>query len=574
MTPNDWLRARRGAARRGVRAVVWLGTASGILLLVQAGLFAVVADNAIFGKANLGQIVGPLAALPAVFLVRAALRWFSERMAFVAGANVRREARRALLENLHALGPVRLYGERGGELANTLTDGVEALEAYYARYLPQLYLAVFVPLAILVVVFPVDWISGLVFAVTAPLIPAFMILIGKGAESLNQRQWRRMARLSAHFLDTIQGLTTLKLFDASRREARMVELLSEDYRKSTMKVLRMAFLSSLALEFLATLSIALVAVLIGFRLLWGDIGFREGFLVLLLAPEFYLPLRAMGTHYHARMEAIGAAERMVELLDTTVPRVPAAQVTPPPRPWHVRLENVGFSYEPGRPALYDLSLEIGPGERLAVVGATGAGKSTLINLLLGFVRPDSGRVLVNGLDLCSIDRDAWFRQVAWVPQRPHLFHGTILDNLLLGMPDLPLAAVKQATRQALADEFIESLPLGYDTPIGERGYGLSGGQVQRLALARAFLRDASLVVLDEPGASLDGDSEAKLTKAVDRLSEGRTLVMVAHRLGSVRSADNIVVLRDGRIAECGDHQALLRRRGLYANLVSLYGGAS
>ncbi|HEX9803568.1 MAG TPA: thiol reductant ABC exporter subunit CydD, partial [Gammaproteobacteria bacterium] len=499
--------------------------------------------------------------------------WGAAQVAFSAAARVKLALRERLYRRMQALGPVYLQGERSGELSGLLVDGVEKLEAYYASYLPQMALVALVPLAILAFVFPLDWISGLVMVLTAPVIPLFMILIGKGAERLNRKQWRELARMSAHFLDVIQGLTTLKLFNASRREAQVIAAISDAHRRSTMGVLRVAFLSSLVLEFFATVSIAVVAVLIGFRLLWGDMSFLHGFFVLLLAPEFYLPLRQMGTHYHARMEAIAAAERIVEVLETAVPVAPAEPVAvPAPGPFAIRFENVTFDYPGGRTALAGTAFRVAPGERVALVGPSGSGKSTTVNLLLGFLRPSAGRVLINELDLSQMAHADWLRQVAWVPQRPRLFHGTVLDNIRLGRPEAEMTAVIEAARQAHAEEFIERLPQGYDTPIGEGGQGLSGGQIQRLALARAFLEDAPLVVLDEPTASLDPESEALVQAAIERLAAGRTLLVVAHRLATVRRADRIVVLEQGRVAESGSHAELIKAGGLYARLASAYKG--
>ncbi|HKJ09013.1 MAG TPA: thiol reductant ABC exporter subunit CydD [Gammaproteobacteria bacterium] len=569
---DRWLKQAGTQAARPLRGAVALGTGSGLLLLVQAWLLAGVVDAVVFRQQALSAVLPGLWALLGVFATRAVIAWLVEWISFRAAARIKVNMRRQLMDHVLALGPVQLIGERSGELANTITDGVEALEAYYSRYLPQMSLAVLVPLAILVVVFPLDWISGLVLLVTAPVIPLMMILIGKGAEALNQRQWRQLARLSAYFLDTLQGLTTLKLFNASRREAAVVARLSDDYRKSTMAVLRIAFLSSLALEFLATVSIALVAVLIGFRLLWGELGFQSGFLILLLAPEFYLPLRALGTHYHARMDAIGAAERMVELLETApVPRAQGAAPLELAQPLNIQLNNVSFAYQADHPALDGVSFQLNHGDRVALVGPSGAGKTTVVNVLLGFVRPAAGEVLINGRALGELDPEDWLRHVAWVPQYPRLFHGTVLENIRLGNPGADADAVREAARLALADEFIEMLPRGYQTVVGEGGQGLSGGQVQRLALARAFLKAAPLVLLDEPSANLDMESERKLNTAVARLASGRTTITIAHRLNTVRQADRILVLEQGRLVETGSHQELLDHHGLYRQLVYSYG---
>ena len=558
-----------------LRLAVAIGLASGGLLILQAWLLARTVDAVVFEEAVLHQVMPWLWGLLALFLVRAGLAWASEQAAFQAAVQVKLALRELLYRHVQKLGPAWLSGERSGDIVNTLSDGVEALEAYYARYLPAMSLMALVPLAILVFVFSHDWLAGVVMMVTAPLIPLFMILIGKGAEQRNQRQWRQLAWMSAHFLDVIQGLTTLRLFNASRREAQVIARISDDYRQGTMSVLRIAFLSSFVLEFFSTVSIAMVAVLIGFRLYWGEMDFMHGLFVLLLAPEFYLPLRNMGAQYHARMEAIGAAERIVEILDTPVAAA-SGKVTSVAelRQTDIRFESVSFRYPDGRQAVQDIDLVIRSGETLALVGASGAGKTTLINLLMGFLQPQGGRIRVGGVPLQDIAPEAWRRQLAWLPQKPQLFPGSVTDNIRLGMPRAGREAVHQAAALAQAVDFIEALPQGWDTRVGEAGQGLSGGQVQRLALARAFLKDAPLVILDEPTANLDVDSEARVHAAMRALAAGRTLILIAHRLRTVREADRIVVLDDGRIVQTGTHAELLQDSPHYRRMVTAYGGTS
>lgn len=394
--------------------------------------------------------------------------------------------------------------------------------------------------------------------------------------------------MSAHFLDVIQGLTTLKLFGASRHEASEVERISNAYRVSTMQVLRIAFLSSAVLELFAALGIAIIAVFVGFRLYglvmpmpeWlmalPPISYFQGLFVLMLAPEFYAPLRNMGTQYHARMAAVAAAEQMIEILDTPPPaNAEQADHRGVPlrarRPFGLTFQDVHFSYEAGRDALRGMDFVVPAGHRVALVGTSGAGKTTVINLLLGFLTPTSGRILIGDQDLADLDLAHWRRQLAWVPQQPRLFQGTIGDNIRLGQPDADLAAVRAAARQARADDFIVALPEGYDTPVGERGVGLSGGQIQRIALARAFLRDAPLVILDEATANLDPRSEQLVQEGIEELAHGRTLLVVAHRLATVRRANRILVLDQGRVAESGTHETLTAAGGIYARMVAAYG---
>lgn len=568
-------------ASRWLRLSVGLGLGNGVLLILQAWLLAQIINAVVFDAAALADVSLWLWPLLGLFALRAAIAWASEQTAFRAAAEVKISLRDRLYRHIQAAGPAWMAGQRSGAIAEDLNRGIEAVEAYYARYLPAMSLTALIPLAILIVVLPLDWLSALIMLVTAPLIPIFMILIGSGVERLNQQLWKELARMGAHFLDVIQGMTTLKLFNASRREAEVIARISDDYRASTMRVLRVAFLTSAVLELFSTLGIAIIAVFIGFRLYQLDlpipdliappeISFVTGFFILLLAPEFYAPLRNLGTHYHGRMEAIAAAERLVAVMDTDLPSRPAQfSRLSPESPLHVRFEWVSFSYEPGRAALAGTNFEIAPGERIALVGPSGAGKTTVASLLLGFIRPDSGRILIDEHDLQSLDIDDWRRRLAWLPQQPRLFQGTIADNIRLGLPDAPEDAVRRAAKRAHAAEFIERLPRGYETPVGERGAGLSGGQIQRVALARAFLRDARLVILDEATASLDPASEALVQRAVDELAEDRSLLVIAHRLSTVRSADRILVIDGGRIIESGSHTELIGRDGHYRRMVRL-----
>ena len=581
MSARDLLKAQKHLAAHWLRVAVGLGLANGILLIAQAWLLARVIDAVVFAGANLADVQPWLWSLLGLFLLRALLAWGSEQSAFRAAARVKLALRDRVYRHMQAAGPSWLAGQRSGALAEDLTRGIEGLEAYYARYLPAMTLTALIPLAILLVVLPLDWLSGLVLLVTAPMIPLFMFLIGRSVETLNQQQWRALVRMGAHFLDVIQGITTLKLFNASRREAEVIARISDDYRQSTMRVLRVAFLSSAVLEFFATLGIAMVAVFIGFRLYHlelpipallapPEIGFFTGFFVLLLVPEFFLPLRSLGTHYHGRMEAIAAAERLLGVLDAPLPAVAETPARlPPESPFAIRFDDVHFAYASGRPALAGTSFAIRPGERVALVGPSGAGKTTVASLLLGFIRPDRGSIRVDDVDLSRLDLDDWRRRLAWLPQNPRLFQGSIADNIRLGLPDADLEAVRQAARRAHAAEFIEQLPAGYDTAIGERGAGLSGGQIQRVALARAFLRNARLVILDEATANLDPASEALVQQAVDALARGRSLLVIAHRLATVRTADRILVIDGGRIVEDGNHAALVKRDGPYRRMVQL-----
>jgi ATP-binding cassette, subfamily C, bacterial CydD len=568
---DAWLARRAAHVRSPLALAVASGFVAGMLLIAQAALLAWSVDRLAMRGARLSQVWPAFAAMLPLLALRFAAMQAAERFAFIGAATIRTQLRGQLLRKIQALGPAWLQRESSGALSSHLVAGVEALEGYYARWLPNRALTALSPLAILVVVFPVDWVSGLVLVLTAPLIPVFMIFLGKDAVEANQRQWRRLARLSARFLDTLSGLTTIKLFNASRREAEMVARVSEAYRQSTMQVLRIAFLSSVALEFLSTVSIAIVAVLIGFNLLYGKIHFQPAFFVLLLAPEFYLPLRTLGTHYHARMEAIGAAERIEQIFALPKPqRAEGVQALATASGYGIRFEDVSFAYGEGRPALEGLSFTAESGCITALVGPSGAGKSTVLNLLLGFAHADAGSIWINRQRLETIEAASWLANVAWVPQRAHVFVGSVLDNLLIARPDATRERVREAAVQAGADAFIEALPRGYDTLLGERGAGLSGGQIQRLALARAFLRDAPVVLLDEPTAHLDAQNQIQIHAALQRLAQGRTVLVVAHRPATAHLADKIVVLERGHAVEAGTHDALSAQGGLYARLIGIH----
>ncbi|MDD2877013.1 MAG: thiol reductant ABC exporter subunit CydD [Acidiphilium sp.] len=558
--------AGRGA-RRGLSAAIALGFAAGIALIAQAFLLARIVTGIIFDHATLGDVRGDLLGLAALFVIRALLSFAAEIAAHRAAASVKLSLRRTLLDHLFALGPSYAADERSADLAATLLDGIEALEPYLARYLPQMALVALVPLAILAAILPFDWISALILVVCGPIIPLFMVFIGYRAEAINQRQWRQLLVMSAHFLDAVQGITTLKLFGRARDEIALIGRISDEYRRVTMAGLRVAFLTSAALEFFASLSIALVAVLFGARLIHGDISFFPAFFVLLLVPEFFMPLRGLATHYHARMSALAAARRIFDVLDTE-PKVRWGTKVPQHGAISIVCKALSVEYAPGVPVLRGIDCAFPAGSLTAIVGRSGAGKSSLAAAILGFVAPAEGQILIgDGQSLDTLDREAWWHRLAYVPQTPRLFAGTIADNLRLARPGADTLAMRAALARAKLLDVIETLPAGLDTMIGEAGEGLSGGQIQRLALARAFLKDAPLLILDEATAHLDLETEAELVETIADLAQDRTAIIIAHRLATVRQVDRILVLDEGRIVESGSHAALLARHGVYAALI-------
>jgi ATP-binding cassette subfamily C protein CydD len=572
-----WLGCQARQARGWITLAAIQGGLSGLLVIAQAALVAGIVHGAFIDKQPRSLLGTQLGWLLAVVGLRALLVWGREVAGFRAGARVRSAVRRILLERLFREGPVLTRRQAGGALASNVIEQVEALHNFYAFYLPQLMLAAFVPLAILIAVFPVSWAAGVILLCTAPLIPVFMVLVGMGAESISQKNFQALSRLSARFLDLLRGLPTLKHFGRSRTASATLTEASEQYRRRTMQVLRVAFLSSAVLEFFSSVSIALVAVYLGTSYLgylnFGTYGLplrlADGLFILMLAPEFFLPLRELGTHYHARAEAAGAAEEILKLLDRPLPPAPPS---PAPDPGQltgdIRFANVGLALGPQRrPILEDVSFSLTPGEQVALVGPSGAGKTTILNLLLGFQRPDDGTILIGSQPLDSLAIDDWRRQLAWIGQQPALFHGSLRENIRLGRPQADDHAVEAAARAARVTEFSQRLPDGLDTAIGEMAADLSRGQAQRVALARAFLKDAPLLLLDEPTAGLDLRNERLVLDALKALCQNRTVFMVSHRLASIRNADRVMVLADGRIAETGPFDALMRARGRLFRLV-------
>ncbi|MDQ0909314.1 ATP-binding cassette subfamily C protein CydCD [Streptomyces canus] len=529
------------ATRLFLVAVVGLGGLGALLVIAQAMLVAEVVVGAFQHGLAVAELRIPLLLLAAVAVGRGLVSWLTELAAHRASAAVKSELRGRLLERATTLGPGWLSGQRTGSLVALATRGVDALDDYFSRYLPQLGLAVVVPVAVLARIVTEDWVSAAIIVGTLPLIPVFMVLIGWATQSRMDRQWRLLSRLSGHFLDVVAGLPTLKVFGRAKAQAESIRRITSEYRQATMRTLRIAFISSFALELLSTLSVALVAVTIGMRLVHGEMNLYDGLVILILAPEAYLPLRQVGAQYHAAAEGLAAAEEIFSVLETPVPTSGAAAVPA----GALAFEQVTVTY-PGRSddAVADVSFQVAPGETVALVGPSGAGKSTLLNVLLGFVRPTEGRVRIGGADLAEVDLAEWRSRIAWVPQRPQLFAGTIGENVRLARPDADEAAVRRALGDSGALEFIDALPLGADTVLGEDGAGLSAGQRQRLALARAFLADRPVLLLDEPTAALDGATEAEVVAAVRRLAAGRTVLLVVHRPALLGVADRVVRLAE------------------------------
>lgn len=597
-----WLKAQKKACGLFLKLSLWLGMISAVAMVAQAYIIATILDGVIIGQqvvpltdnaqtvsssVSIDTYIPHFIALIALMLLRALLAYGRERASFEAGKRLRGHIRAAVMDKLTKLGPAFIKGKPAGSWASIVLEQVEDLQDFYARYLPQISLAGFIPVLILAAVFPINWAAGLILLLTAPLIPMFMILVGMGAADANRKNFSALARLSGHFMDRLKGLSTLKLFHRGDAELKVIATASEEFRSRTMSVLRMAFLSSAVLEFFAAVSIAVLAVYFGFSYLghldfgyygvhanissstdpdMGGIPFSlfTGLFILILAPEFYQPLRDMGTHYHAKAQAIGAAEALITLLEHPEPEFVG----------HVRINSIEtlsadnlevFSVD-GTRLLGPLSFELKEGERLALVGPSGAGKTSLLNALLGFL-PYKGHLLINGHELSTLDLAHWRQHLAWLGQEPQLFYGTVRDNVALADPTLPDDMLWHLLAEANIGDFVKAQPLGLDAPVGEQSSGLSVGQAQRIALARALGQQASLFVLDEPTASLDSQSEQAVSSALNRAMAGKMCIMVTHRLDQLDQMDTILVLDKGLIVQRGDFTTLSNTHGLFQTLL-------
>lgn len=547
--------------------------ASGLVIL-QSLVLSKTIQRVFLESQSLMAVLPLLRLILLIVLVRVLFTVLNETFAGWMASKLKSNLRDQVMQKIDRLGPAYLRTQRSGELVTTALQGLDALDAYFSQYLPQVLLSVLLPLTILAVVFPLDLLTGGVFLITAPLIPFFMALVGRSSEAQTKKQWTALARLGADFLDTLQGLATLKMLGRGQDHAGHMQEVSTRYRIATMNVLRITFLSALVLELLATISTAVVAVEIGLRLLYGKILFEQAFFILLLAPEFYLPMRNLGMRYHAGMTGVTAAGKIFTLLGQpeSKPATPAqANLAAPDfsKPYSIQFADVGFVY-PNRQehSLDSLRLSFTSGKKYALIGQSGAGKSTLMQLLMRFLQPTQGEILFNGMNIQGWPLEIWRRNLAWVPQKPVLFNTSLLENIRLQDTSISEEAVWNAIRLSALEPLVRQMPRGLQTPLGEWGSRLSGGEGQRVALARAFVKNAKLVLMDEPTAHLDPELEASLEQVTQHLLQDRTVITIAHRYSTITNVDQVIMLQGGKVARVGSPQEVLRSREELKSLLS------
>ena len=570
---GQWLKGQSKLAKKWLTLSIGLGFLSSLFLIAQAALLADILHQLIIEQVDKYELISHFIAILAIVAIRAACSWGREIAGYRCGEYVRVHIRQLVMNKLQELGPAYIKGKPAGTWATLLLEQVEDMQDFFSRYLPQMSLSVLIPFAILIVVFPQNWAAGLVFLLTAPLVPLFMALVGMGAADANRRNFKALQRLSGHFYDRLQSMTTIRLFNKTAQETEHLHGASEIFRKRTMEVLRLAFLSSAVLEFFTSISIAIVAVYFGFTFI-GELDFGHygttvtlftGLFILILAPEFYQPLRDLGTFYHAKAQAVGAAESLVEFLNTeTNAQANGTKKVSNSTTLDIQVTDLIVTTHDDKTLLGPISFHLFEGSQTALVGPSGAGKTSLINAILGFL-PYQGSIKVNGIELSELDKKQWYQEINWVGQNPTLVHGTIEENITLGKQEITKEQLDSASKQAFANEFIDDL--GYQHAISDRSGGLSVGQAQRLALARALLQQGRLWILDEPTASLDAKSERLVMKSLNEATQGLTTLMISHRLDQLHAMNTILVMDKGQVVQSGSFDEI-KDSGLFATMLA------
>lgn len=553
-SPDDdlkgWLKAQVQVAGGWPRVALGAGLAITLTIIAQAFVLASFFQGWIFDHKPFSELWGWWVALAPIVLVRAAAGWLKEEAGIRASALVRKDLRARLVDHIGRLGTAWKTGQPAGAVASKMQEQVDGLDAYVARYLPQQKLAMMAPLVILAIVFPFNWICGLILLLTAPLIPMFMIIIGLGAQAVQTKQLRSLGRMSGHFLDVLRGLPTLRLLGAEIRQTEQVKRVSEDFRVKTMEVLRLAFLSSTMLEFFSVLAIALTALYLGFTLLtvlnFGiPLTFQIALFVLLLAPDFYQPLRDLGALYHAQAEALACGGQLRPLLESKPLSVVGGSTEPENREPAVVLESVSFRHVPEVPILTGLNFTLTRAEFVAVTGPSGAGKTTLLRLILGELVPQEGSIQIGTVPLSELNQEKWKAQIGWMSQHPRLIADTLRENLRISRLDASDDDLREALRFADLETWFQKLPQGLDTLLGEGGRPVSGGQLRRLALARLALRPSKLLLLDEPTSSLDDKTQDVVLAGLKDLRPGRTGLLLTHHEKPLHLVDRVLTLDRG-----------------------------
>ncbi|MGD6994337.1 thiol reductant ABC exporter subunit CydD [Sutcliffiella horikoshii] len=566
-------------SHRGTRVtLILIAILTGATVIGQAYFFVTIVDRVFLRGHTFQEILPFLGGLLVVLAARAALTYWSGITGVKLAAKVKRDFRISLLQKF-SNSPVQasLKGQ-SGQKVSVMMDAVDEIDPYFSRYVPQVMQSSIIPIMILIAAFSQHVNTGLIILITAPFMPIFMIVVGLKTKKKSEEQMDKLNAFSGTFLDTLQGLTTLKLFGRSAKQQKTIENSSLSFRDATMEVLRIAFLSSLMLEFISMLAIGLIALEVGLQLVvFENVTFFTAFFVLVLAPEFYLYLKELGSAFHTGRGSMGAAKKVTdELAEEENPiewgDASFQKVHGPPA---LQLNNLGFRYGDQGFTIENISVDIPPYTQLALIGRSGAGKSTLLNLMAGLIRPSEGEVLVDGNPLYEYEEKAWFDRVSYISQNPYLFSGTIADNIAIGgKAEATQEEIRDAAEKAGILSLIESLPEGFETKIGEGGRGLSGGEKQRLALARAFLKKPSVILFDEPTTGLDLQTERILQASMKELAKTSTVITVAHRLHTIKQADTILLLDSGRLVAQGKHDELVEAVPAYREMVSVQQGGS